>query len=316
MSHQPAPVQLARLHGADARGARGRPLGRLHGLTMLLRPAVHAFIGHPQDGSIALAELLAGRRRPRAGAVLVAGREPYRSITTRSRIGSLLDRPELPPCTTVARVVDWVQRLRGRTGDHDPLESWGLSSWRPRALASLRRDEARAVELMLAMATPDPLAMVLYEPFRELAGIDHDRLRHELSTRAADGSCVVLLSDSVLEIADVADHLHHLQRGRLLVDGEAPGWPDTAGGELLLWLDGDDRDAAIALAGALGARAELRAVGWRQHGERGALVVSVHASNLDGAALAVAQTVEAMGVRVAALEASGSAAAVAERDAP
>jgi ABC-2 type transport system ATP-binding protein len=214
MNDAAAPVQLARLHGADARGMHGRPLGRLHGITLLLRPAVHAFWGHAEDGSVALAELLAGRRKPRAGAVLMLGREPSRSAAIRARIGSLLDQPDLPPCTTVGRAVDWVGRLRANRTATDPLEPWGLSSWRPRPLASLRRDEARAIELALALATPDPVALILYEPFRDVAAIDHGVLRRALSELAADGCTVVLISDALHPMDEVANHLHRLERGR------------------------------------------------------------------------------------------------------
>lgn len=300
-----APVQLARLHAVDSQGPGGQPLGRLHGVTLLLYPGVHAFVGGADDGSVALAEALSGRRRPRIGAVLVGQLAPATSPRVRARIGSLLLHPDLPPTPTVCDAIAWVGKVRGHTDD-DPLGALGIADLTARPLGSLRLDEARAVELALALSVPAPLAMVLHEPFRDVAGADREAIRRRLVERAESGVVVVITTDAIAEVEGFAEHLYALRRGRLVDEHEVGGWPAHASGEIVLALEGRDRDAARRLADALGARQELSGVGWHQHGHDGKIALRVRADDLEGAAMAVVETVATQRVEVLALYSRGA----------
>src|SRR5690606_12377938 len=89
-------VQLSRVH------ARDRAAGTaLYEVTSMLEPGVHAFVGTAADGSALLCDVMAGRIRPRIGAVTIAGRDPAVSPALRRRIGALLAEPALPPLGTV-----------------------------------------------------------------------------------------------------------------------------------------------------------------------------------------------------------------------
>jgi ABC-2 type transport system ATP-binding protein len=305
-SEHRAPVQLARVHGSDAQAVGGQSLGRLHGVSLLLDVGVHAFVGTPQDGTAALCELLSGRRPTRVGAIEVAGRDPAKSAWARRHIGVLLPRPTLPPGGLAG---DVVERLAGVLSPalSGALERVGAGSLAAREVAALSVPEARAVELALALSLPAPVLLVLYDPFGEVAAVDDAAVRGLMSQRAAEGSVVVVATSAPGDVEGLADHLHVLERGRLVTQSQ--GWPHRGGRELFIWLEGDDEAAARRFAAALHARPELSAVSWRRPSDGGAALVAVRADTLDDAALSVAETVAELGVRVGAIHTDAPALA-------
>lgn len=296
MSDQ-APVSFARLHGRDAQG-----LGALHGVTLLVHGGVHAFVGTPADGTAALCELASGRRRPRTGAVLVHGREPFRSPRTRARIGSLLAHAELPDLPTVAHLLGVLARLKRIEGE--PLRELGASTLLDRKVRFLAPREARAVELCIALALVEPAALVIYEPFTECAPIDRAAVRERLHRRAAGGAAVMIATSARSDAGELANTIHVLEGGRLVSSGQS-GWGGPDKRELCVWLDGSAGAAGLAssarrLAAALGERSELCAVRFQEQRE-GPALVAVQADDLQAAAVVVAEVVAAHGVRIAAL---------------
>lgn len=291
----PAPLSLARLYGRDAQGVAGRALGRVHGVTLLVHPGVHAFLGTPADGTAALCEMLCGRRRPRAGAVLLHGREPWRSPRARAHIGALLGQPDLPPVRKVEQVI----AMHGLTVA--ALHDFGAGALAGRTLRSLELAEARAVELSLALALADPQALVLYEPFTECGPIDRALVRARLAARAAAGVCVVLAVSARSDVEGLAEIVHVLDAGRLV--SSTRGWGADRR-ELCIWLT--ERSAARRFAAALGERPELSAVRLRQLAE-GPTLVAVEGADLAAASLAVAEVVAAQGVAVSAMRTAPAA---------
>ena len=286
-----APVSFARLHGRDAQG-----LGALHGITLLVHAGVHAFVGAPADGTAALCELASGRRKPRTGAVLVHGREPFRSPRTRARIGSLLARPELPDMPTVAHVLGMLARLKRIEGE--PLQELGASALRDRKLRSLARREARAVELCIALALAEPAALVIFEPFTECAPIDRAAVRERLIRRAGAGAAVMIATSARSDAGELSDSIHVLEAGRLVSSGPR-GWGGSDKRELCMWLDGS-AGSARRLAAALGERSELCAVRFQEQ-PQGPALVAVQADDLEAAAVVVAEVVASQGIAIGAL---------------
>jgi ABC-2 type transport system ATP-binding protein len=290
---QVAPLSLARVHARDAQGPAGRALGRLNGVTMLIHPGVHAFVGAPTDGTAALAEVCSGRRRPRVGAVLVHGREPWRSPAARKRIASLLSRPDLPETLTVREVLALASQVRGQ---EQLLEELGAGALAKRRVASLELHEARVVELCAALALSEPQLLVLYEPFTECGPVDRARVRDRIAVRAREGACVLVLTSAQGDAELLADRVHLLEGGRV-VESTAPGWGSDQRRELCVWLDGGD---APRLAALLGERAELRSVRLRR--EAGSALVAVEAESLEAAAMVVADVIAAQRIRVSAVQ--------------
>jgi len=317
-----AVLQLARVHGRDAQGASGASLGRLHGVTLLLYPGVHAVLGRPADGTAALAELCAGRTRPRNGAVLVAGHEPHRSPRRRRRIGAVLAHPELPEThVDVKGTLQLIGELRGVDLVAE-LSALGAGVLAERELPSLSRAEARAVELVIALGTAAPLVVVLYEPFADIGPIDRVAVRQRVTALGAAGACVVLVTATPSDVEGLADQVHLLARGRLVGTGEHVGWPDVTGGQITLWLEGRDGDNARALAAALGERGAptFGGVAWEQLTPEAPPLVVARVDDVAAGAIAIAETVTELGIRIAALHSEplslkGLAAAVQAREA-
>jgi ABC-2 type transport system ATP-binding protein len=289
-------VRLERVFARDESGSRGRPLGHLQGLFWSIGAGLHGVIGRPEDGTVALCEVLAGFRAPRAGAVRIDGRDPFTSPTVRRSIASLLPRAEL-----VGRSVDDAVRAAVEVrGGADPLARFGLAAMGSRSLASLSAEEARAVELALALATPEPRACVLYEPFAMVAGIDRVAVRERL-TELRISAAVVIVTAAAADAVSLADRIFVLEKGRWLSADVGSGWPSRASGEIIVWLDDGDGSRAAELCAALSldereGKRELTGVSWHHAPERsGISSVTVRGHDLDEVARIVAKTCTRLG---------------------
>jgi ABC-2 type transport system ATP-binding protein len=292
-------VRLEQVYAHDGAGPRGRALGQLHGLFWAIGTGIHAVVGRPEDGTIALCELVSGYSRPRAGRVRIDGRDPARSPSLRRSIGSLLHAPALAG-RTVDDSVGLARRVRG---GEDPLARYGLSALARRPVGSLSKDEARAVELAIGLSLPRPRVLVLYEPFSLVAGVDRVAVRERLLTLSHD-ACVILATSAPADAVAVADRVYLLDQGRWSCADEGIGWPARSGGEFVVWLDDRDGRAAPELASRLGNHAELIGVSWQHAPESpGVSTVVVRALDLDEAGRLVAEACVALASPVRALDA-------------
>lgn len=290
-------IQLTRVHGRDSLGAGGRARGRLYDLSLGLAPGIHAVIGRPRDGTSALCELIAGRARPRSGRVLVAGREPWKSPALRRRIGAYLARPSLADTGRVGRALDVAGMLRG-VDVVGLLREVGLGRLLERRMTSLHQHEARALDLVLALAVDQPLAVVLDEPLDVTELIPPETLVERLRAMATGGTAVVVSSSVPSDVEGIADHLHVIDRGRLVASDGALGWPGARERELTLWL----RQVADArrLARVLAEAPALTGVSWEGRDEEA--TVSVRAAEIEEAARAIAEAVALTGVEIVGMK--------------
>jgi len=294
-------VVFERVFAEDRQGPSGTALGQVKGVTLWLGPGIHAVLGNPEDGTVALAELVAGQRRPRAGRVLVHGREPVSSPRTRGAIGSLPLRPTRMVGGTVGDALALAAHLSARPAD-DPLEPLGIASLGQRAVSSLSMAELRAVQLALALALPEPRALVLHEPFSQVAHVDLAALRERLRDRASAGTCVLITTSAPGDINEIADHLHLLDRGVLVGSDDTIGWSTDHGRELLIWLADDTGEAARGLAAVLSKSDAVDGVAWlHAEGSSGLSSVAVRAERLEHAALAIAESCAALRSPVTAM---------------
>jgi len=271
-------------------------MGRLDHVTLLMGPGVHAVMGQPEDGTAALCELVSGRRRPRLGVVTVCGRDPVASPKLRRRVGVLLPNADLPPVASVAAALELMERCRG-VRLSGALAELGLQALESRAVSSLRSDEARAVELAVALSLPRPVVIVLHEPLTAVAHVDRDRVRQRIRDIARDGVCVIVTTSVPADVDGLADHVHLLDRGHL-VDGDADaGGLGDGAAELTLWL-AEDAARLRSMAAALGQHPDLSGVTF----ETNPAIVWVRGSCLGATSLAVADVVAAHGVRVTAMQ--------------
>jgi ABC-2 type transport system ATP-binding protein len=222
-------VVLERLRASDRTGTGGR----LFDIDAVLGPGVHAVLGAPRDGTLALADVLAGRAPPLAGRARVAGHDPARSAAIRAHIGVLAAAPELPDGGTVAACVGIALRARGEPARvaASALEALGLASLLARRAASLSFAEARAVELALALTTPSPRLLCLVEPLADVAVPSLSLVRARILALGAEGACVVLITSSPADARALGDRVLVLDRG-VLAGAEPAGGERLAGGPL------------------------------------------------------------------------------------
>ncbi|WP_438019680.1 ABC transporter ATP-binding protein [Sorangium sp. So ce315] len=317
-------VVLEGVSARDSAGEAGRPRGGLFGAAAALGPGVHAVLGAPEDGTLALAELLAGRAPPLAGRVLVAGRDPFRSASTRARIGVLSVAPELPDGASVASSMSVALRARGapQASAAALLEALGVAPLLARGQASLSFAEARAVELALALGVPQPLLLCLFEPFADVAAPSPERVRERLRALSDGGACVVLITSSTVDARALADRIHVLDRGVIVRtepgDGERlAGAPTSAAPgaarpevELLVLLHerapvnherAPDAPGARALAAALSSSPAVRAAAWEPGPGGASSTLRIRAADREAAALAILDAAAREDVALAAI---------------
>ena len=241
---EPTPVIV--LSGLRARDEHGS----LNGIDLALPSGpIGALIGSPADGTTVLSKVLVGRMRPRRGVVRIRGIDPGISPRIRMTLGSLLFDHELPSIGRVRDLLFFCKSLRGgeapRDVWHDPLDIGELSS---RSIATLSRRESRRVALGIALAAPSPTAIVLCDPLLA-TGVPAETLRPLLQSRIANGACVLIVTDSAIDAAAIADDVATIENGRV---GRAIGSPDIdqlvpgRPAEIAVWCD-NPRNLAASL---------------------------------------------------------------------
>jgi ABC-2 type transport system ATP-binding protein len=298
-------VVLDRVQARDTAGPRGAARGSLAGVSITLGEGTHAFLGAPEDGTLALIDVLAGARAPQRGAITVAGRDPAQAAFLRARMGVLAPEPRLPSAPTVRDAVRMAMMARGESGDRfdaviDPFGLRHLHARHPRALSFA---EERAVELALALSTPAPVLVALHEPLADTAVSRPSLVAARLREIAASGACVIVTTSSPADARSLADRVFVLHRG--LVAREAPsgdGLGLPAPVELVAWVQRGARD----LAAALSCRPEVLAVAWEEAPGStpwpGAAAVRVRGAAAEACALALAEVAVETGVEVEGIE--------------
>ena len=293
-----------RLHARDAAGPFGRARGAVSAVSLALGAGIHAVLGAPEDGTLALFDAITGARPPQRGRVFVAGRDPGRTSYVRARIGALSPEPRLPSAPTVRAAVRLAMRARGESGDRFDavIDPFGLSHLHARSPRSLAFAEERALELALALSTPAPVLVVLHEPLADIALARPEILAQRLRDLARLGACVVITTSSPSDAQALADRVIVLHRGvvaRESVSGE--GLVLAAPIELTAWV----REGARELAAALSRRPEVSAVAWEDAAESGwpgAAAVRVRGDQAEACAMALAEVAVEVGVEVEAIE--------------
>lgn len=262
---------------------------------LTLEPGLHVVVGGPTDGLFALAPLASGVVRPRSGRVLVDGKVPWGDAALRRRIGATASIATLPAIGSVRELVAACARIR--RDDPDPLARIGAATLADRPIASLAPDEARAVDLALALALSRPLALVVTEPFADVAGVDRAAVARALARAADAGACVVVATASVADAVDLGGAVHLLEAGRVVREvaaADAQGLVPGRGLELRVVTD-RPRELSAALAH------DPLVLGVTWDAERAPSIIGVRGAALDDAAIALARAATSAGARVDAI---------------
>jgi branched-chain amino acid transport system permease protein len=221
--------------------------GGVHALddvTLRFAPGkVNALIGSNGSGKTTLLNVISGVYRVTAGTVKLDGREiqglPAQRVA-RLGISRTFQTPLIPPRLTAVEVVrtgsyttlyagifSTILRLprflkRRREQQYETVELLrlvGLENVRDVEGAKLPLGQRRLLEVARALALR-PAVLMLDEPASGLDDDDLALLASVIRLISAAGTTVILVEHNVSFVADLADVIHVLARGRLLASGE------------------------------------------------------------------------------------------------
>jgi ABC-2 type transport system ATP-binding protein len=162
--------------------------------------------------------LLSGAARPRSGTVQIEDRNPHRDPQLRRRVGALLQIEPPLPGRTVAAAIEPL--LGSGSQGSEVLRCLGLETWIDRKARGLSDEERRSVALALALATPDPLLVVLFEPFSQTPGVSRQAVLERIAGLSKT-TCVICATSSVRDALALEGTVTVISRGRVVNQTEA-----------------------------------------------------------------------------------------------
>ena len=211
--------------------AAGTDIAALRGIDLAVRAGERvALLGPSGSGKSTLLAIVAGIRRPSAGAVLVGGTDLARLSegllrAYRAAIGTMLQGTgaNLLGYASAADNVRQARRISrprpGRTPIAALLEAAGLPGSRhDRPVDALPAAEQQLAALAVALAN-DPRVVVADEPTSGLEPADRDRLLDALLRITGDRGTTVLVVTHDPAVAARMDRTVHLRDGRVGAEG-------------------------------------------------------------------------------------------------
>lgn len=200
------------------------------GISFRVRPgAVTGFLGPNGAGKSTTMRMMVGLDRPSAGSVTVAGRPYAEHENPMLVVGALLDAKGVHPGRSARshlRALAATHRLPESRVDA-VLEMTGLAAVADKRVGGFSLGMGQRLGVAAAMLG-DPEVLILDEPVN---GLDPDGVmwvRDLVRRLAGEGRTVLLSSHLMSEMAQTADHIIVLGRGRVLAD--APVAEFVAGG--------------------------------------------------------------------------------------
>ena len=188
-----------------------------------VRPGqVTGFLGPNGAGKSTTMRMILGLDTPSSGSVLVDGK-PYRELTDPLRsVGALLDAKAIVGGRSAASHLAWLADSNGiaRRRVTEVLELVGLSDVAGKRVGTFSLGMNQRLGIAAALLG-DPETLMFDEPIN---GLDPDGIlwiRNLLKSLAAQGRTVFLSSHLMSEMAQTADHLLVIARGRIIADASA-----------------------------------------------------------------------------------------------
>ncbi|ROR80330.1 ABC-2 type transport system ATP-binding protein [Plantibacter flavus] len=192
---------------------------------------VTGFLGPNGAGKSTIMRMIVGLARPTSGTVTIDGRRYAGSPAPLQQVGALLDAGAVHPGRTARNHLRTIARTHG-IPDRRVDEVISLTG-----LESVARRRAGAFSLgmgqRLGIATAllgDPDTLVLDEPVNGLDPEGVIWVRQLCRHLASEGRAVLLSSHLMSEMAQTADHLIVLGRGRVIADASVADVLARAGG--------------------------------------------------------------------------------------
>ncbi|HLN70536.1 MAG TPA: ATP-binding cassette domain-containing protein, partial [Streptosporangiaceae bacterium] len=185
-----------------------------------VRPGrVTGFLGPNGAGKSTTMRMILGLDTPSSGSVLVNG-QPYRELADPLRsVGALLDAKAIIGGRSAASHLAWLADSNGvaRRRVTEVLELVGLSDVAGKRVGTFSLGMNQRLGIAAALLG-DPETVMFDEPIN---GLDPDGIlwiRNLMKSLAAQGRTVFLSSHLMSEMAQTADHLLVIARGRIIAD--------------------------------------------------------------------------------------------------
>ena len=261
-----------------------------------VRPGrVTGFLGPNGAGKSTTMRMILGLDTPSSGSVLVNG-QPYRDLADPLRsVGALLDAKAIVGGRSAASHLAWLADSNGiaRRRVAEVLELVGLSDVAGKRVSTFSLGMNQRLGIAAALLG-DPETLMFDEPIN---GLDPDGIlwiRNLMKSLAAQGRTVFLSSHLMSEMAQTADHLLVIARGRIIADAstdEFVNFNSTASVRVRA-LQPADLAAALTRRGALVERCPDGAM----------IVTGLDSAAIGGAASADDITLLELAVHAASLE--------------
>ena len=180
---------------------------------------VTGFLGPNGAGKSTTMRMILGLDAPSSGSVRVNGK-PYRDLTDPLRsVGALLDATAVVGGRSAANHLRWLADSNGiaRRRVTEVLDIVGLSDVASKRVGAFSLGMSQRLGMAAALLG-DPETVMFDEPIN---GLDPDGIlwiRNLMKSLAAQGRTVFLSSHLMSEMAQTADHLLVIGRGRIIAD--------------------------------------------------------------------------------------------------
>ncbi|MFF9098612.1 ATP-binding cassette domain-containing protein [Streptomyces sp. NPDC014802] len=221
------------------------------GLDFTVKPGtVTGFLGPNGAGKSTTMRMIVGLDAPSTGSVTVNGRRYARHEAPLQEVGALLEAKSIHPGRSARNHLRALALTHGipRRRVEEVVELAGLGSVAKKRAGAFSLGMGQRLGIAAALLG-DPQTVMLDEPVN---GLDPEGvlwIRNLLTSLAAEGRTVFVSSHLMSEVAQVADHLIVVGRGRLLADTTVRDLVREAGGDTVQVATDDPARLRDVLAG-------------------------------------------------------------------
>ncbi|ANE04919.1 ABC transporter ATP-binding protein [Corynebacterium crudilactis] len=180
---------------------------------------VTGFLGPNGAGKSTTMRLILGLDTPSAGHATIEGK-PYRSLKNPlTKVGALLDAKAMHPNRSAAHHLKWIAQANGLSTKRvdEVLDLVGLTEVASKKTGGFSLGMGQRLGLAAALLG-DPEYLILDEPVNGLDPEGIHWVRTLLQNLAKQGRTVLVSSHLLSEMAQTAEHLIVIGRGRLVAD--------------------------------------------------------------------------------------------------
>ncbi len=199
-------------------------------VTFTVRPGiVTGFLGPNGAGKSTTMRMILGLDRPTSGSALIGGK-PYRNLTRPLQtVGALLDAKWVHPNRSARAHLRWMAASNGLPTSRvdEVLRQVGLTEVAGKRAGGFSLGMSQRLGLAAALLG-DPQVLLFDEPVNGLDPEGIMWIRRFMHALAAEGRTVLVSSHLLSEMAQTADHLIVIGRGRLIADTSVKDFVDRA----------------------------------------------------------------------------------------